>query len=700
MCPKLQDRLKRESESKVTPSAVDRECVYRDTFDEAAAGIMHTTADGRCLRVNRRACEILGYSEAEFLGVTFLELTHPDDAEFNLRLTQRILAREVERHRGEKRFRCKNGNYLWVSLSAVLKRSAAGAPAYFIIIIDDISSNKQAESDLITARDRLEAALREQTRHLEERNTALEAQIAQAQAAESEQRIAKQRLQCIANSVPATICYWNRELRCEFANDAMHTLFGASQDNFVGMTMQELQDEEFYRLNEQPARAALAGEPQHFERRIVKTNGCPVILDVLYLPDRDDRGDVRGFYVFVNDITVMHAAREAAIKLAVAKSEFLANMSHEIRTPLNGILGMTQLLLDGCLSAEQRELATLSLHSGEHLLALVNDVLDFSKIDSDSLTLETVAFDLPELVAQTMGVVAPAAHDKALEVHVEVTLDCGRRLGDPTRLRQVLLNLLGNAVKFTTAGSVTLHVADQGAGEVLFSITDTGIGMTVDELPRVFERFTQAESSTSRRFGGSGLGLAISRRLVQLMGGELQASSEAGSGSRFWFRVTLPNAAPAQEPAMAPLREPSDLRDLHGLRLLVAEDNPVNQLLVRKLLARWGCETTIVANGTAAVEAWKSLDFDVVLMDCQMPEMDGIEATRHIRCSGPAGASVPIIALTAGALDSDRAQAMQAGMSDFLTKPLLAATLQEALLRACRSATEQARKTERNKIAT
>jgi PAS domain S-box-containing protein len=574
MCPKLQYRLKRESESKVTPSAVDRECVYRDTFDEAAAGIMHTTADGRCLRVNRRACEILGYSEAEFLGVTFLELTHPDDAEFNLRLTQRMLAREVEQHRGEKRFRCKNGNYLWVSLSVVLKRSAAGAPAYFIIIIDDISSNKQAESDLITARDRLEAALREQTRHLEERNTALEAQIAQAQAAESEQRIAKQRLQCIANSVPATICYWNRELRCEFANDAMHTLFGASQDNFVGMTMQELQDEEFYRLNEQPARAALAGEPQHFERRIVKTNGCPVILDVLYLPDRDDRGDVRGFYVFVNDITVMHAAREAAIKLAVAKSEFLANMSHEIRTPLNGILGMTQLLLDGCLSAEQRELATLSLHSGEHLLALVNDVLDFSKIDSDSLTLETVAFDLPELVAQTMGVVAPAAHDKALEVHVEVTLDCGRRLGDPTRLRQVLLNLLGNAVKFTTAGSVTLHVADQGAGEVLFSITDTGIGMTVDELPRVFERFTQAESSTSRRFGGSGLGLAISRRLVQLMGGELQASSEAGSGSRFWFRVTLPNAAPAQEPAMAPLREPSDLRDLHGLRFDYAVATP------------------------------------------------------------------------------------------------------------------------------
>jgi CheY-like chemotaxis protein len=208
--------------------------------------------------------------------------------------------------------------------------------------------------------------------------------------------------------------------------------------------------------------------------------------------------------------------------------------------------------------------------------------------------------------------------------------------------------------------------------------------MTVDELPRVFERFTQAESSTSRRFGGSGLGLAISRRLVQLMGGELQASSEAGSGSRFWFQVSLPTVAPAQEPAIAPLCQPTDLRDLHGLRVLVAEDHPVNQLLVKKMLARWGCETTIVANGAAAVEAWKSLGFDVVLMDCQMPEMDGIEATRHIRCAGPAGAVVPIIALTAGALDSDRAQAMQAGMSDFLTKPLLAATLQEALSRARR----------------
>ena len=700
MCAKLHDELTRESESQVALSAVNGECVYRDTFDEAAAGIMHTAADGRCLRVNRRACEMLGYSEAELLGVTFPGLTHPDDVEFNRQLMRRMLTGEVARHRGEKRFRCKNGNYLWVSLSVALKRSTTGAPAYFITIIDDISSNKQAESDLITARDRLEAAVREQTRHLEERNVALEAQIAQAQAAEREQRTAKQRLQCIANSLPATICYWNRELRCEFANDAMHTLFGSSHGDFVGMTMQALQGEEFYRLNEHPARAALAGDPQHFERRIVKADGHPVILDVQYLPDRDDRGEVRGFYVFVHDITVMHEAREAAIKLAVAKSEFLANMSHEIRTPLNGLLGMTQLLLDGCLSAEQRELATLSLQSGKHLLALVNDVLDFSKIDSGSLTLETVAFDLPELVAQAMSVVAPTAHAKTLLVHVEVTLDRGYRLGDPTRLRQVLLNLLGNAVKFTTTGSVTLQVADQGAGEVQFSITDTGIGMTADELPRVFERFTQADSSTSRKFGGSGLGLAISRRLVQLMGGELRAHSEVGNGSRFWFRVALPIAAPAAEPAIAPLPQPADLTDLHGLRVLVAEDNAVNQLLVKKILARWGCEATIVANGAAAVEAWTSTNFDVVLMDCQMPEMDGMEATRLIRGTGAAGAVVPIIALTAGALDSDRAQAMQAGMSDFLTKPLLAATLQEALLRAYRSTTGKRTRTETDKVAT
>ena len=700
MCPELQGRITPQSQAQTErTAALERESVYRDTFDEAATGIMHAATDGRWLRVNRRACEILGYSEAEFLGVSFLELTHPDD-EFSLQLFGRMLAGEVERHQGEKRFRCKNGNHVWVSLSVALKRTAAGAPAYFIAIIDDISAKKQAESELIMARDRLEAEVREQTQHLEERNTALEAQIAQAQAAEREQRTAKQRLQYIADSLPATICYWNRELRCEFANEAMHTLFGASQGNFIGMTMQELQGEEFYRLNERPARAALAGELQHFERRIVKTNGCPAILDVQYLPDRDNRGDVRGFYVFVNDVTIIHAARDSAIKLALAKSEFLANMSHEIRTPLNGILGMTQLLLDSCLSAEQRELATLSLHSGEHLLALVNDVLDFSKIDSGSLTLETVAFDLQALVAQTMAVVAPAAHGKALQVHVAVTLDGGWRLGDPTRLRQVLLNLLGNAVKFTTDGSVTLHVVDQGAGEVLFSITDTGIGMTADELPRVFERFTQADSSTSRRFGGSGLGLAISRRLVQLMGGELRVESEAGSGSRFWFRVSLPTAASAQERATTPLPQPSDLSDLHGLRVLVAEDHPVNQVLVKKMLARWSCETTIVANGAAAVEAWTSLDFDVVLMDCQMPEMDGIEATRRIRCAGPAGAVVPIIALTAGALDSDRAQAMQAGMSDFLTKPLLAATLQEALLRACRSATAQARKAERDRIAT
>ena len=697
MCPHLQNGLMQESEAQAALSAaLERERIYRDSFDEAASGIVHTATEGRWLRVNRRACEMLGYSEAELRQLAFLELTHPDDAAFSRQLLHRMLAGEIERHRGEKRFRCKNGHYLWASLSVALKRTATGAPDYFISVIDDISAKKQAEADLIQTRDRLQAEVREQTLHLEARNAALESQIAHARAAEREQRTAKQRLQSIANSLPATICYWNQELRCEFANEALHTLFGASRGKIVGMSMQELQGEEFFRLNEPHVRAALKGELQHFERRMVKPNGVPVIVDVQYLPDRDEEGDVCGFYVFVNDITLIHAAREAAIKLAAAKSEFLANMSHEIRTPLNGILGMTQLLLDGILSAEQREIATLSLRSGEHLLAVVNDVLDFSKIEAGKLALETVEFDLPALVAQSISVVTQAAHEKALTLTVQVELqpDCGTRLGDPTRLRQVLLNLLGNAIKFTSAGSVTLHVADLAAEGVLFSVTDTGIGMTAAQLPRVFDRFTQADSSTSRRFGGSGLGLAICRRLVQLMGGDLQASSEAGHGSRFWFHVSLPRtpasaysstlAHPdAQASQTAPLRESSDLRALQSLRVLVADDHPVNQLLVKKMLERWGCETMIVADGLAALEAWATQVFDVVLMDCQMPEMDGMEATRRIRNTGPHGAVVPIIALTAGALDADRAQALQAGMSDFLTKPLFAATLQAALLRAC-----------------
>jgi signal transduction histidine kinase/AmiR/NasT family two-component response regulator len=502
---------------------------------------------------------------------------------------------------------------------------------------------------------------------------------------ERDRRIATHRLQCFADAVSATICYWNRDLKLEFANATAQEWFKSSEGSPLGKSMQELQGAALFRLNEPLARSALGGIAQHFERERNRADGTPVILEVRYLPDFDEiTAEVLGFYVLVTDITVMRAARDAALKLAAAKTEFLANMSHEIRTPLSGVLGMTRLMLETKLTEEQRNLADIALSSGQHLLALVNDILDFSKIDSGSLTLEKIPFDLQQLVSQACTVIEPSAERKGLTIRANVSLERGDRIGDPMRLLQVMLNLLGNAVKFTASGSVAIDVtvAEHGSS-ILFTVSDTGMGIAPEILPRLFERFTQADTSTSRKFGGSGLGLAISDKLVALMGGTLRASSELGCGSRFWFSVELPSSTleggvpPKIEEQAEQIRA-----QLNNLRVLVAEDNEVNQMLIKRMLLHLGCKVSLVADGAAAVQAWESQEFDVVLMDCQMPVMDGVDATRHIRCAGGKGAMVPIIALTAGALQSDREEAMLAGMSDFLTKPLLTKTLEEALHRA------------------
>jgi PAS domain S-box-containing protein len=660
------------------------EQIFRTTFDHAGIGIMHVGPDGRWLRINQSACDMLGYAEEELRDLAFKELTHPDDLAFSFEVQRRFLSGEISRTRLEKRFLHKDGHFIWVSLSLTLQRKPSGEPFFFIAVLEDISHKKLIERELISNRDALKIEVDQQTRHLHDRNAELRQQIAQARHSELQQRKAEHRLRDIANSVPASIGYWNRDQRCEFANESHRTYFGLSADSIIGMTMQELYGPVLYKLNEPNIRLALAGQPQQFERTVERPDGASATVDVRYQPDFDEAGEVRGIYVLATDITTIRAARDAAIKLAAAKTDFLANMSHEIRTPLNGVLGMTQLLLESSLTSEQRELATTAQSSGEHLLAIVNDILDVSKIESGQLLIEGVAFDLRQLAASLSATLNTAVATKALQLSVELSLTRDHRRGDPTRIRQVLLNLLGNAIKFTDSGTVSLLICDSRdtPDEILFTVSDTGIGMTAEELPRVFDRFTQADSSTSRRFGGSGLGLAICRRLVELMGGELLASSEKGVGSRFWFKIMLPPASLVEPAPANPDSEIPRFANLEGFRVLAAEDNAVNQLLVRKVLSRLGCRVTVVDNGRAAVEAWSAEPYDAIIMDCHMPDMDGFEATRMIRRSGSMGASVPIIALTAGALQADREQALLSGMSDFLTKPVMPKTLEVALLKA------------------
>jgi signal transduction histidine kinase/ActR/RegA family two-component response regulator len=390
-----------------------------------------------------------------------------------------------------------------------------------------------------------------------------------------------------------------------------------------------------------------------------------------------------------------HAAEQASR----AKSEFLANMSHEIRTPLNGILGFAGLMAESELSGLQREHNEAVRSSAENLLVVINDILDFSRVEAGRLELESLDFSVRRCVEAALGSVRSLAAEKHLAISVEFDDDVPDWVrGDPHRLRQILLNLLGNAVKFTVAGGITVRVSlapEQDAAaagsnaapaprQIQFAVSDTGIGVPESQRELIFQPFRQADGSVTRRFGGTGLGLAISRKLVAMMGGRMWLESAEGRGSTFFFTAPVPPAeapAGAEEPDLAAGgQSTAGQSPRQPLSILVAEDNVVNQRLIRILLERRGHRVTVVGNGDAALAAWRQDRFDCILMDIQMPEMDGYEATRRIRAreSGN-GPHIPIIALTAHAMKGDREKCLQAGLDSYISKPIQTAALDAAL---------------------
>jgi PAS domain S-box-containing protein len=629
------------------------ERLFNDAFEHAIIASALVAPDGRFLRVNRALCDLLGYPDDALRERTFEGVTHPDDRPRSAELVHSILVDDGKGFRQEKRYLHQSGRTIWAQTGLSLIRSPSGAPEYFITQIENITERKHREDEL-------------------ERATAL---LDESQALAN---VGGWELDLRDNSL-----YWTDETFR--IHDLSPVEFKPSVESAIG----------FYAPASQPIiRAAVEnairdGTNFSLELELITATGRLIWVQATSKVVLLDGKAVKIIGAF-QDITTrkesrseLLRAKEAAESASKAKSEFLAVMSHEIRTPMNGVLGFTDLLSETELDERQRQYIAIIRESGNSLLTLINDILDFSKIEAGRIELEIAPFDLFVAVGHPVQLMTPKAAQKkiSLSAHFDDGLP-GSLQGDAGRIQQVLLNLVGNAIKFTRAGSVHVRVGAEQNGDLKFSVVDTGIGIPPEKLPLLFQKFSQADASTTRQFGGTGLGLAISRRLIELMGGKIGVTSVPGSGSTFWFTLPLrPPAKPgAAKTQAATADSPAAVEIEPGKRILLAEDSVINQTLVTSILEDSGYYVEVAQNGAEAVALMSTGAYDLILMDCLMPELDGYEATRRIRDQQSGShRRIPIIALTANAISGDRQKCLDAGMDDYISKPFRTAELRRVL---------------------
>jgi two-component system, sensor histidine kinase and response regulator len=527
--------------------------------------------------------------------------------------------------------------------------------------------------------------------------------VSELQSALDEAQRSERRLRIIMDQVPVTVSYIDADLHYRYINHAQELWLGKTEAEVAGRRIVDLVGAQVWADIEANFKLALTGVSVPLERKRTDRSGNTVWHSGHHVPDINDEGVVVGVYTVFFDITQralaeqalrqreneLLQAKESAENASRAKSEFLANMSHEIRTPMNGVLGLTELLLETPLDAQQRPFVETVRSSGESLLSILNDVLDFSKIEAGKLETEALDFDLYQAVEDVVQLMAPRAHSKGLELacSIDERLPTAVR-GDPFRLRQVLSNLMGNAVKFTEKGEVVIEVLAQDANTLRINVRDTGIGIPAEILSRLFTPFVQADGSTTRRFGGSGLGLAICRSLVELMGGQIGAQSQqtldASSGSTFWFTLPLVEAH-----TLPPVPHPGGLA---GRRVLVVDDNATNRDILERHLSTGGMRCATAEHGLDALLQLRAAvaagdPFELALVDMKMPVMDGIELATHMRAD-PQLSAVRLVLVTSLHSQDELARARAAGIAAYLSKPVRRQELFRALAQVTGEAPE------------